>query len=138
MRNSARLYDLTAAGIAGGLALVELVRVIVTGGRTMADTRASGIVGVVAFSAVLGLAAVGLTFHRRVGWGAGIFGVIAAASYGIFVRASGHTVGVLYILAAPVLFGLLVKDLHAYSSEPDTDTDTDTDTDATATPAVAT
>ena len=117
MRATPRLYDLTSAALAAGLSGFELIRLLVTRGATQGNTVVAGLIGAIGFCAVLAGAAVGLALHRRGGWVAGVFGVIMAASYGIFLRAGGYEIGALYILLAPVLMGLIIKDLHGYTTD---------------------
>jgi hypothetical protein len=116
MRATPRLYDLTSAALAAALSGFELIRLAVAGHAQQPNTVLAGLIGAIGFCAVLAIAAVGLALHRPSGWVAGVFGVIAAASYGIFLRAGGYTIGALYILLAPVLMALIIKDLHGYTT----------------------
>jgi hypothetical protein len=116
MRDAPRRYDFAAAALAGGLALFEIVRLVLARGVTQGHTILSTVIGGVAFSGILALAAVALVGHRRVGRLFAILGAIAAAAHGIIVRAGGGRIGILYILASVVLFGLTlprVRDLPA-------------------------
>jgi hypothetical protein len=112
-----RIYDFGAALLAAGLSVFEIVRMIVSGGITGGHNMLSTLIGGVIFSAVLGAAAIGLTLHRRFGWLFGVFGVIVASAHGIVIRAAGAHIGILYMLSAFVLLGLIVKSLHEYTTE---------------------
>jgi hypothetical protein len=117
MRTDARLFDFAAGGLAVALVICEVIRLVAIRGVTGHFTMLMSVLGGVAFIVILLAAAVGLFLHRRVGWLLGVFGMIVTASHGVIVRVGGSHVGIVYVLAAPVLFVLLAKDLYSYRSQ---------------------
>ena len=113
----ARGWDFAAAAIAGGLAASELVRLAISGLSSTAHTVAMTVIGSSAFVAVLAVAAVGLVFHRRIGWLFGVLGFLTAASHGVLLATAGSAIGAVYIIASMALFACVVKTLHWYRVE---------------------
>ncbi|HVJ91984.1 MAG TPA: hypothetical protein VM580_19420 [Labilithrix sp.] len=110
------ILNLAAAGLCGALALVEVIRLIASGGTSTNYTVLWTLVSGVTFAVVLAGAAIGFVLHRQFGWALGVFGLVLGAAHGIAVRSAGQEIGVLYMLASPILFILLVKTLHEYST----------------------
>lgn len=120
MRNEPRSYNRLAAIVAGGLALFQLVRLLMAGGVTQGHSKLSTLVGGLLVALLLGVAAVGLALHRRFGWLFGVVGMVVAAAHGIVIRVGGSAVGIAFLIGAAVLFPLIVKSLRFYRTEPAT------------------
>jgi hypothetical protein len=113
----ARGWDFAAAAIAGGLAVSELVRLAIVGLSSRAHTVAMTVIGSSAFVAVLAVAAIGVFFHRRIGWLFGVLGVVTALAHGVLLATAGSPIGAVYMLSSMALFACVVKSLHWYRSE---------------------
>jgi len=116
MRLSGRFYDLSAAALAAVLSGLELGRLVVYGGATKGFLPGAAVVMGVMFCVVLVVAALGLALHWRIGWLFGVFGFVAALSYGSILRAGGNWIGVAYMLASFGLLASLIKDLATYTA----------------------
>src|SRR5688500_14564316 len=110
----ARGWDFAAAAIAGGLAGSELIRLAIVGTSSRAHTVAMTVIGSSAFVAVLAVAAIGVLFHRRIGWLFGVLGFLTAASHGVVLATAGSAIGAVYMFASMGLFVCVVKSLHWY------------------------
>ncbi len=110
---SERKYDLVAAAVAAGTAGFELVRIVATG-ATEGHTMLSSVIGAVLFVSILSASAIGLSLHRRFGWGFGVAGMLALFAHGVIVRSGGNVVGSVYIALGALMLYCLLRSLQFY------------------------
>ena len=95
----------------------ELVRLAIVGVSSRGHTVAMTVIGSSAFVAVLAVAALGVLFHRRIGWLFGVLGFLTAAAHGVLLATAGSAIGAIYMFASAGLFVCVVKSLHWYREE---------------------